>query len=175
VLKELAGALRRLRPRKSLGLDSILPEFILRARLTLKSRFCDFLISCVRQLKIPIIWRKALIVAIPEPEKPLEDPKTFRPISLLYVPFKILERLIYARVEPIINPLLPQEQAGIRHGKSTAGYRRLPCCHRTRIAFRLRRRLELCLSTSQQPTTLFDIAASPASCCDCYLPDTWFA
>ena len=39
--------------------------------------------------------------------------------SLLCVPYKILERLIYTRVEPLINPLLPKEQAGFRHGKST--------------------------------------------------------
>jgi len=49
---------------------------------------------------------------IPKPEKPLGDAKSYHPISLLCVPFKILERLIYARVETITNPLLPQEQAG---------------------------------------------------------------
>ena len=64
------------------------------------------------------IWRRAVVVAIPKPEKPLGDPKSYRPISLLYVPFKILDRLIYARVETIIDPLLPQEQAGFRHGRS---------------------------------------------------------
>jgi len=55
-----------------------------------------------------IIWRRASIVAIPKPEKPLRDPKNYCPISLLCVPFEILERLIHARVEPIIDPLLPQ-------------------------------------------------------------------
>jgi len=33
----------------------------------------------------------------------------------------------------------------------------------------------LCLSISQQPTTLQRIAVSPASCCDFYLTDTWSA
>jgi len=73
----------------------------------------------MRQLKIPKIWRRALIVAIPTPEKPLGDPKNYRPISLLCVPFKILKRLIYACVDPIIDPLLPQEQAGFLHVRST--------------------------------------------------------
>ena len=59
------------------------------------------------------------MVAIPKPGKPVGDPKSYRPISLLCVPYKILERLIYARVEPLINPLLPKEQAGFRCGKST--------------------------------------------------------
>ena len=59
------------------------------------------------------------MVAIPKPAKPVGDPKSYRPISLLCVPYKILERLIYARVEPLIDPLLPKEQAGFRGGKST--------------------------------------------------------
>jgi len=73
----------------------------------------------MRQLKIPRICRKALVVAIPTPDKPLEGPKSYRPMSLLHVPFKILQRLSYARVELIIDPLLPQEQAGFRNGRST--------------------------------------------------------
>jgi len=105
---ELAAALRRLKPGKSPGLDSIFPEFILHAGSALNSWYCDFLSSCIRQLKIPKIWRRALAVTIPKPEKPLGDPRSYRPISLLCVPFKILERLIYAGVEPIIDPLLPQ-------------------------------------------------------------------
>ena len=49
----------------------------------------------------------------------MEDPKSYRPISLLCVPYKILERLIYTRVEPIVDPLLSCEQAGFRRGQST--------------------------------------------------------
>ena len=107
----LLTALRRLKPEKSPGLDSIFSEFMLHAGSALKSWFCDFLSSCMRQLKIPKILRRALIVAIPKPENPLGNPKSYRPISLLCVPFKILKRLIYACVDPIIDPLLPQEQA----------------------------------------------------------------
>jgi len=75
----------------------------------------------MRQFKIPNIWKRALIVAIPQPEKSLGDPKNYRPLSLLCVPFKIPDRLIYARAEPVIAPRLPQEQAGFWHGRSTAG------------------------------------------------------
>jgi len=116
--EEFVAALRCLKPGKSQGLDSIFPKFILHARSALKSWFCNFLTSCMHQLKIPKIWRRALVIAIPKPEKPLEDPKSYCPISLLCVPFKILERLIYARVEAINDPLFPEEQAGFRHGRS---------------------------------------------------------
>ena len=49
----------------------------------------------------------------------MEDPKSYRLISLLCVSYKILERLIYNRVKPIVDPLLPREQARFQHGKST--------------------------------------------------------
>ena len=117
--REFAAALQQLKPGKAPGRDSICPELILHAGAALKSWLRDFLSSCLRRLKIPKIWRRALVVAIPKPTKPVVDPKSYRPISLLCVPYKILERLIYARIEPLIDPLLPTEQAGFRRGKST--------------------------------------------------------
>jgi len=41
---QLAAAIRRLKPGKFPGLDSIFPDFILKAGSALKSWFCDFLI-----------------------------------------------------------------------------------------------------------------------------------
>ena len=46
------------------------------------------------------------------------DPKIYPAISLLYVAYKILERLIYSRIEPLIDLLLPKQPAGFRPGKS---------------------------------------------------------
>ena len=73
----------------------------------------------MRHLRIPKVWRRAVVVAIPKPKKPVGDPKSYRLISLLCVPYKILERLIYTRIEPVIDPLLSKEQAGFRRGRST--------------------------------------------------------
>ena len=78
-----------------------------------------FLSSCLRQLKIPKVWRRALVVAISKSSKPVKNPQSYYPISLLYVPYKFVKRLMYNRIEPIVDPLLPKEQAGFRHGKST--------------------------------------------------------
>ena len=110
--REFTGALQHLKPGKALGPDSICSELILHAGAALKSWLRDFLSSCLRRLKIPKIWRRALVVAIPKPANPVGDPKSYRSISLLCVLYKILERLIYARVERLIDPLLPKEQAG---------------------------------------------------------------
>ena len=48
----------------------------------------------------------------------VEDPKRYCPISLLCIPYKILERLIHVRVKPIVDPLLPREQVGFQLGGS---------------------------------------------------------
>ena len=58
-------------------------------------------------------------MAIPKPKKPVEDPKSYRPFFLVCIPYKILERLIHARVERIVDPLFHREQAGFRRGRPT--------------------------------------------------------
>ena len=75
--REFAAALQHLKPGKALGPDSIYSELILHAGAALKSWLRDFLSSCLRPLKIPKIWRRALVVAIPKPTKPVWDPKSY--------------------------------------------------------------------------------------------------
>ena len=95
--REFTAALQHLKPGKAPGPDSIFPELVLHAGAALKSWLRDFLSSCLRRLKIPKIWRRALVVAIPKPGKPVGDPKSYRPISLLCVPYKILEAYLRPR------------------------------------------------------------------------------
>ena len=117
--QEFAAALKHLKPGKAPGPDSICSELITHAGAALKSLLCCFLSSCLRHLKTPKVRRRALVVAIPKPKKLVEDPKSYRLISLVCVPYKILERLIHARVELIVDPLLPREQAGFRRVRLT--------------------------------------------------------
>ena len=91
--REFAAVLQHLKPGKAPGLDSICSELILDAGAALKSWLRNFLSSCLCRLKIPKIWRRALVVAIPKAAKPVGDPKSYQPISLLCIPYKILERL----------------------------------------------------------------------------------
>ena len=116
--REFAAALQHLRPGKAPRPDSIFSELTRHAGAALKSWLRDFLYSCLDRLKIPKIWTKAFVVAIPKPGKPVGNPKSYRPIFLLCVPYRIFKRLIYDRIKPLIDPLLPKEQAGFRRGKS---------------------------------------------------------
>ena len=105
--EEFTRALQLLKPGKAPGPDLICPELIIHAGAALKSWLNLFLSSCLRRVKLPKIWRRASVVAILKPKKPPGDPKSYRPISLLCVPFKILERLIYAALNPLLNPCFP--------------------------------------------------------------------
>ena len=107
----IAAALQHLKSGKAPGPDSIFSELILHAGAALKFWLHDFFSSCLRQLKIFKIWRRALVVRSKANEAH-GDPKSDQPISLLCVPYKILKKLIYACVEPLIDLLLPKEQAG---------------------------------------------------------------
>ncbi|KAJ3596533.1 hypothetical protein NHX12_002939 [Muraenolepis orangiensis] len=117
----------KLKPGKSPGRDNIHPEFVIHQSTTTSGWLCAFYTSCYQRLKLPKTWRRASVIALPKPNKPAEDPKSYRPISLLCVPFKILERMIHSRIEPVVDSQLPREQAGFRRGRSTADQVTLLC------------------------------------------------
>jgi len=66
-----------------------LPIVLLHTRSVIKSWLCDFLTSCMCQLKIPMIWRRALIVAIPKLEV-IGDPKSYWPYLFYMSPSRFL-------------------------------------------------------------------------------------
>jgi len=49
----------------------------------------------------------------------MDDPRSYRPISLLCVPYKLFERLLLFWLEPVVDPQVPTEQGGFRRGRST--------------------------------------------------------
>ena len=118
-IQELMLAVRQLKSGKAQGPDNIPPEFLIHCGPRCLEWLRGFYSNCLSNMTVPKIWRKATVIAIPKPNKPTDDPKNYRPISLLCVPFKLLERLLLVRLEPIIDPQLPNEQAGFRRGRST--------------------------------------------------------
>ena len=78
----------------------------------------SFLPACT-DLKFSRSWRRALVVAILKLMKSIGVPKSDRPIFLLLVSDKILDRLIYPLVKPNYRSMLLREQAEFRREKST--------------------------------------------------------
>ena len=65
------------------------------------------------------MWRRATVNAVLKPGKDETCASSYRPISLLCTSYKLLERVILARISPIVDKTLPQEQASFRQGRST--------------------------------------------------------
>lgn len=55
---------------------------------------------------------------VPKTNKPIDEPSSYRPLSLLRVYYKLLERAIYNRIYDAIDRKLPGEQAGFRKNRS---------------------------------------------------------
>ena len=72
----------------------------------------DMLNECTRTKHITSIWRKTKVTAIPKPGKDPSSTKSYRPISLLCIPYKLYERLILMRISSIVDDKLTKDQAG---------------------------------------------------------------
>ena len=57
----------------------------------------------------------------PKTRQDLLLPKSFRPISLLCHPYKLFERLLLGRLNPVVEPKIIPQQTGFLEGKSTTG------------------------------------------------------
>jgi len=98
---------------------SIHPEFLKHLGPKALNWLADLFTRMIWEQRIPKIWRQAKIITL---EKPVKDPHlaaSYRPMSLLSVCYKLLERTILQRISPTVEDLLSVNQAGLRHGCST--------------------------------------------------------
>ena len=117
--EEVEKAIQSQKLGKSPGPDGMHPEFYHYLHENCISWLTTFYSTCLTLKRIPKIWRKAKVVAILKPHKPADVPTSYRPVSLLCIAFKVMERLILNRIESVVDSQLPHEQAGFRAGRST--------------------------------------------------------
>ena len=116
---EIINALKATKAGKAAGPDGIFPDMLKNigpAAIRWLQAFYD---DVVTTANIPKIWRSANVIAIRKPGKPLNDPTSYRPISLLCCCYKLLERLLLTRLAPIFESVIPPEQAGFRKKRNT--------------------------------------------------------
>ena len=101
------------------GYDHIHPEFLKNLGPMAILWLSKFLTSVVVTNALPKIWRKAKVIAIEKPGKDPSRAENYRPISLLSVCYKLLERLALQRIDCQVETLLSPDQAGFRKCRST--------------------------------------------------------
>ena len=98
-----------------------LPTYIFRAAvLHNPQRFIKIINLCIDSGKIPDVWKIATVTPLPKGGN-LTNVSNFRPISVLPVPGKVLERLIHTAISTHleVNNILSKFQGGYQKGKST--------------------------------------------------------
>ncbi|KAJ8710342.1 hypothetical protein PYW07_009708 [Mythimna separata] len=117
-LTDIIYAIKALKTGKAAGVDDLTVEQLKHLGPVAVSWLLAFFNKCLLTTNIPKLWRQTKIIAIPKPGKPLNDPKSYRPISLLCHTYKLFERLLLNRLATVVDPKLIPEQAGFRPGKS---------------------------------------------------------
>ena len=108
--------------------------------------------SILKKQKFPKLWRKSKVIAILKPGKDSRLPKSYRPISLLCHTYKLFERMILNRLNPLIETMIIDQQAGFRLGKSTTGQLLNLSQHTLEMAMSEVWSQEPCLLIYQPPT-----------------------
>ena len=111
-MEELEAGLTIMKLGKAAGPDDILTEMITQLGPAAKQGLLNMYNTCIQTQHIPTIWRKAIIIALLKPGKDPNLPKSYRPISLLCISYKLFERLLLSRLSPQIDAELIKDQAG---------------------------------------------------------------
>src|SRR6195952_2869994 len=117
-LEELKAATYLTKTRKAAGFDGIYPEFFKHFGVFALNWLVLFYNDILLTGLLPREFKQAKVIAILKPGRPPDNAANYRPISLLSVAFKVLKRMLYQRISPIIESVLPKEQGGFRPGRS---------------------------------------------------------
>ena len=117
---EIVGAIRTAARGKTPGTDGFPIEFYSTYESTLTPKLMELYDTSREQGILPQTTREALIIPIPKPGKKPTDPLGYRPLSMLNSDYKILSRVLAARLLPHMPKLIHTDQTGFIPGRNTA-------------------------------------------------------
>lgn len=120
--EEVYELLAKLDPSKASGPDGISAKMLKGTASSIASVLTKLFNKSIVSGKLPLSWKFSNIVPIPKGSNSSE-PSNYRPISLLSIVSKMLERIIYRRVTDHLESTCPPvtNQWGFLPGKSTVG------------------------------------------------------
>ena len=120
--QDLISALKRQKTRKCPGLDLIETEMLQQGFPAIGNQLLDLYNGCLENGVFPSDWKIAEVkLLLKSPDKDENNPKSYRPISLLPIPGKVFERMIADRLRGIFeHPTYSSDrQYGFRTSRST--------------------------------------------------------
>lgn len=117
---EIRKAIWRMGPDKAPGIDGISARILRHTWHNLGDMWHMIATDCFRRGIFPLQWRNAdVITLLKGGDKPLDRPKSYRPVSLLPAAGKMLEHLICTRLNEEIHQNMSPKQHGFVSGRST--------------------------------------------------------
>ena len=109
LIDEIKNSLGDMKMGKAAGIDDLCSEQLKRIDPIATKWISDLFNNCITNFNIPKELRKSRVTAILKPGKNPNDPKSFRPISLLCHCYKLFERVILNRLKSLIeDKLIPR-------------------------------------------------------------------
>ena len=120
-MDELDEAIRSLKRKKAPGPDGITNDMIKHFGEKTKSVLLKLFNKSWTTGVVPSSWKKAIIVPVHKKGKDKQDPRSYRPISLLSCLGKLMERVLNRRLTWYLesNNLLASTQTAYRNNRST--------------------------------------------------------
>ena len=111
--------LKKLKKKKSAGLDGLSQENLLLGSSKLLCPLTKIINQSIREGKFPTSWKSAVVTPILKKGSP-EQLNNFRPVSCLPAASKVLEIVVCSQLSDFLesNDLLPQNQHSFRPGRS---------------------------------------------------------
>lgn len=114
--EEILSIIKNQSSLKAPGQDKIQNILLKQLPLKILTQLTIIINSIFKYQYFPSLWKTAIVIPIPKPNKPKNQTSSYRPISLLSTISKIAERIIHKHLNNYINiaNIIPNEQFGFR-------------------------------------------------------------
>src|SRR5215469_10115689 len=117
MLKELEGAIKKLKKGKAAGSDEIMGEMIKAGGGVLCNWLVRLMNVCWERGRVPKDWQEACVVPVYKGKVNKNECGSYRGISMMSIMGKLYGRVVINRVKNLKEGLVGEEQGGFRKGE----------------------------------------------------------